>query len=142
MTEAENETIARRVLEEIFVQGNVDTADELFAPGYVGHQPGGELLNGPQGIKDSAGAYRAAFPDLQITIEDVVASGDQVVTRWTFRGTHQGELQGIAPTGKQVTMTGIRLARIENGQVVEEWDNFDELGMMQQLGVIQAAAQA
>ena len=142
MTEAENETIARRVLDEIFGQGNLDAADELFAPGFVGHQPGGELVNGPQGIKDMAGMYRAAFPDMQMTIEDVIASGDQVVTRWSARGTHQGELQGIAPTGNQVTVTGINLARIENGQIVEEWENFDQLGMMQQLGVIPAATQA
>ena len=142
MTEAENETIARRVLDEIFGQGNLDAADELFAPGFVGHQPGGELVNGPQGIKDMAGMYRAAFPDMQMTIEDVIASGDQVVTRWSARGTHQGELQGIAPTGNQVTVTGINLARIENGQIVEEWENFDQLGMMQQLGAIPAATQA
>ncbi len=75
-----------------------------------------------------------------MTIEDVIASGDQVVTRWTARGTHQGELQGIPPTGKQVTVTGMTLARIENGQIVEEWNNFDQLGMMQQIGAIPAAA--
>ncbi len=140
MTEAENETMARRVIEEIFNSGNLDVADELFAPSFVGHQPGDEPVNGPQGEKDLAGMYRTAFPDLQMTIEDVIASGDQVVTRWTARGTHQGELQGIPPSGTQVTVTGMTLARIENGQIVEEWNNFDQLGMMQQIGAIPAAA--
>ena len=85
--------------------------------------------------------YRSAFPDMQLTIEDQIAEGDKVVTRWTARGTHQGELMGIPPTGKQATVTGITVGRVANGKFVESWSNFDALGMMQQLGVVPVPGQ-
>jgi steroid delta-isomerase-like uncharacterized protein len=79
---------------------------------------------------------RAAFPDTRMTIEDEIAEGDKVVIRWTIRGTHKGEYMGIAPTGKEVTVTGISVYRIERGKIVEDWSNNDMLGMLQQLGAI------
>ncbi len=82
------------------------------------------------------GMFRAAFPDLNITIDDQVSEGDKVVTRYTFRGTHKGDLMGIAPTGKQVTTIGISIERFVDGKVVERWEVFDQLGMMTQLGVV------
>ena len=86
--------------------------------------------------------YRSAFPDIQFTIEDLIAEGDKIVTRYTARGTHRGDLQGIPPTGRQVTVTGIIISRFANGKFVEGWLDFDALGMLQQLGVIPAPGQA
>ena len=86
--------------------------------------------------------YRTAFPDMRITIEDQVAEGDKVVTRWTASGTHQGDLMGIDPTGRRATVTGITIDRISGGKVEETWTNFDAMGMMQQLGVIPSPEQA
>ncbi len=80
--------------------------------------------------------YRNAFPDMQFTIEDVIAEGDEVVVRWTFRGTHQGELMGTPPINNQVTVTGMSIERVSGDKIVETWDNYDALGLMQQLGVI------
>ncbi len=87
-------------------------------------------------------SYRTAFPGNQLTVEDYLAEGDTVVSRWTGRGTHKGDLMGIAPTGKQVTVTGISIQRIANGKIVEEWSNYDMLGMLQQLGVVPMPGQA
>jgi predicted ester cyclase len=80
--------------------------------------------------------YRTAFPDLQIPIEDVIAEGDRVVTRWTTRGTHQGELMGAAPTGNQLTVTGILIDRVSGGKIEEEWVDYDTLHLMQQIGAV------
>jgi predicted ester cyclase len=80
--------------------------------------------------------YRTAFPNIHVTIEDQIAEGDKVVTRWTGHGTHQGELMGIPPTNKAVTVTGIAIDRIVAGKIVEHWENFDQLGMLVQLGVV------
>ncbi len=84
----------------------------------------------------------AAFPDSNMTIDDTVAEGDRVVSRFTVRGTHRGEFQGIPPTGKQVTITGIAISRIEGGRVVEDWEELNMLGLMQQIGAIPAPAEA
>jgi steroid delta-isomerase-like uncharacterized protein len=139
----ENKALARRLIEEMFNRGNLDAADEIFAPDHVNHDPGSpEEIRGPEGFKSYVGVYRTAFPDLRITIEDQVAEGDKVVTRWTASGTHQGDLMGIAPTGRRATVTGITIDRISGGKVEETWTNFDAMGMMQQLGVIPSPEQA
>jgi predicted ester cyclase len=98
----------------------------------------GEEIHGRQGIKQFYGMLRAAFPDLHFTIEDQIAAGDRVVTRWTANGTHNGEFQGISPTGKQITIAGIDIDRLANGKVVECWPVADELGLLRQLGAIPA----
>jgi len=85
--------------------------------------------------------YRNAFPDLHLTIEDVIAEGETVMTRWSCRGTHKGDLNGIAPTGKHITITGITVARVSGGKIVEGFVNWDAQGLMQQLGVVPATAQ-
>jgi steroid delta-isomerase-like uncharacterized protein len=94
-------------------------------------------LSGPAGAKQAYTRFHAAFPDVQVTIEDMVAEGDKVMVRLTTRGTHQGEFAGIPPTGKQITMTGMEVVRIANGKIVERCANFDQLSFYQQLGVIQ-----
>ena len=132
----ENKAIFRRYVEEVGNEGNLDLADEIFS-NYVSHQPDGSALErGPEDVKRFMGEFRSAFPDFHVTIEDQIAEGDRVATRWTMRGTHEGEFRGISPTGKQITVTGIGIFRFSDGKVVESWDNFDQLGMMQQLGVV------
>jgi steroid delta-isomerase-like uncharacterized protein len=137
MSLEQNRTMARRSLEEVWNQGTLDIVDEIFATDYVYHDPGNpEGWHGQEGIRQAVSTYRAAFPDLHFTIEDMVAEGDRVVLRWTGTGTHKGELMGIPPTGKQVTIPGINLVRYEGSKAAEEWSGWDTLGMMQQLGVI------
>ncbi len=139
----QNKILTRRALEEVWNRGNFAVVDELVASDFVVHAstPANET-HGPEGVKHFYAMLRQAFPDLHFTIEDQIADGDRVVTRWTARGTHTGEFQGIPPTGKQVRLTGIDIDRIANGKFVECWTNVDELGMMQQLGVLPAPAQA
>ena len=133
----ENKAIVRRQEEELFTQGNLDAADEIYAPNYVGHDPSNpEDIRGQEAAKQAAADYREAFPDLQVTIEELIAEGDKVAARVRFRGTHQGELEGIAPTGRRVESTGIVISRIEGGKIAEDWANFDDLGLMRQLGAI------
>jgi steroid delta-isomerase-like uncharacterized protein len=138
-----NKEIVRRLGVEPW-EGHFGVIDELVAPNYVGHDPAQPGTQGPQGIKEFITAYLTGFPDGRITIDEQLAEGDLVATRWTGRGTHQGELMGIPPTGKQVTVSGITISHVKNGKVVEEWSNWDTLGMLQQLGVVpeMAAAQA
>ena len=139
MSTEENKAIVRRVYEEIINQGNWAVVDELTSPNYVAHDPGfPQTVRGPEGLKQYFTVFRTAFPDTHITIEDMVAEGDTIAVRHTYRGTHQGDLMGMPPTGKQVTVTGIVIHRIANGKFVESWVNADNLGLMQQLGVIPA----
>ena len=134
-------TVARRVIEEVFGEGRLDVADEIISTDFVGHDPAlPEPTRGPEGLRQAAAGYRAAFSDLTCTVDQQVAEGDTVVTRWTARGTHDGDFFGIAPTGKQATVTGISIDRIVDGKVVEDHTNWDTFGLMQQLGVIPAPA--
>jgi len=133
-----NKAVSRRFLMEIFGQGKLAVADEIIALDYVNAGPGAlpGLPPGPEGSKQLVMVYRNAFPDVQFTIDEQIAEGDKVVTRWTAHGTHKGELAGIPPTGKSATVTGMGVDRIVNGKIVESWGLFDQFGMMQQLGVI------
>ena len=138
----ENKAIVRRQEEELFTQGNLDAADEVYAPDYVGHDPSNpEDIRGLEAAKQAASDYRKAFPDLRVTVEDVIAEGDKVAARLRFRGTHRGELDGIAPTGRRVDCTGIVISRMEGGKIAEDWANFDDLGMKQQLGAVSKPGQ-
>jgi steroid delta-isomerase-like uncharacterized protein len=139
----QNKAASRRVVEDIFVGGKLDLADELFDARFVGHDVAmPEPIRGPEGLKEQAKGYRDAFPDLQLKVEDQIAEGDKVVTRWTATGTHKGDLFGMSPTGKQATIIGITIDRFSGGKIAESWDNWDALGLMQQLGAIPAMAQA
>ena len=137
----QNKALMRRGIEEVWNGGNFDVVDELIAGDYVGHQPPIEN-HGPAGVKRYFAMLREAFPDIHFTIEDQIAEGDRVVTRWAARATHLGVYQGIPPTGKPGTVTGITINRVADGKVVEGWTNLDSLGMLQQLGVIPAPAGA
>lgn len=131
----QNKTLVRRVIEEVYNQGNLAVADELAASDLRIHMTSQEI-RGREGAKQYVAALRAGFPDLHITIEDQIAEGDRVVTRWTARGTHTGQFHGIPPTAKQVRVAGTDIDRIADGKTVECWSHVDELGMLQQLGAI------
>lgn len=132
----ENKAIVRRVFDEFWNEGKMATLDEVYAEDVVNHELPPGLPPGVEGTKAYLGMFKSAFPDTQMTVEDQIAEGDTVVTRWTATGTHSGELMGIPPTGKQVTVTGIEISRFAGGQIVESWGQFDQMGMMQQLGVV------
>jgi steroid delta-isomerase-like uncharacterized protein len=134
----QNKSLARRAIDEVFNQGKLDVIPELTAANAIFHDPGvpGGKFVGPDGLKQFVQIYRTAFPDIHLTINDQIAEGDKVVTRWTGTGTHKGELMGIKPTGKHSTVTGVTLERFEAGKVAESWFNYDMLGMLQQLGVV------
>jgi steroid delta-isomerase-like uncharacterized protein len=139
----QNKILERRLVEEVWNQGNFAVIDELVARDYLGHStmPANET-HGREGYRQFYAGLRQAFPDILFTVEDQVAEGDRVVTRWTARGTHVGEFQGIPPTGRHGIITGITIERIANGKVVECWTNADDLGMMRLLGVLPASEQA
>jgi steroid delta-isomerase-like uncharacterized protein len=142
MTSEQNKAIVRRALEEPWT-GSLDIIDEVVAMDYVGHDPAApEPLHGPEGVKEFISTYRAAFPDARIKVEDQLAEGDLVATRWSGRGTHEGELMGIEPTGRAVTVSGLTISRLEDGKIVEEFQNWDTFGMLQQLGAIPMMARA
>jgi steroid delta-isomerase-like uncharacterized protein len=133
----QNKTNVRRLFEEVWNKGNVRVADELFAPTYIHNDSSTpDEGRGPEGEKKRVTLYRNAFPDIRLTIEDITAEGETVVARWSCRGTHKGDFNGIAPTGKQVNITGISIARFTNGKMTEGFVNWDALGLMQQLGVV------
>ncbi len=121
----ENKALVRREQEELWNHtGNLEAADELFGPNQV------------EAARQEAADFRRGFPDVVSTIEDLIAEGDKVVARWRSRATHRGEYMGVSPTGREVEFTGISVYRIEGGRIAEDWANFDDLGMMRQLGAI------
>jgi steroid delta-isomerase-like uncharacterized protein len=135
MPESEK-TIAQRFNEDVWGRGDEAALEELLDPDFVDHDALPGQSPDREGHRQILAAFRSAFPDLNVTTEDVVAEGDRVVTRWTARGTHQGDLMGIAPTGKGVTIKGIDVLRVAEGRIVERWAQFNDLEMMQQLGVV------
>jgi predicted ester cyclase len=139
----ENKAVVRREMEELFNHtGNLDAVDEIIHPDYVGYEPTSGETRGIEGARQFAATYREAFPDLENTIEDMVAEGDKVVVRFRARGTHQGGTEAFGPpTGKQMEITGITIKRISDGKIVESWTNFDALGMMHQLELMPVPGQ-
>ena len=133
----QNQGVMRRAVNEVWNGENFSAVNELVSSDVILHLPKpGEDIHGPEGVSQFYATLHTAFPDIHFTIEDQIAAGDKVVTRWTCRGTHKGEFQGMSPTGNQITMAGIDIDRIANGKVVECWPVMDELGMLQQLGAI------
>ena len=141
MSAEENKKLVRRFVEGFWNEGNTAAADELMAPDAEIHMPTGETLD-LDGLKGFAVAFREAFPDWHSTFEELIAEGDRVAERWTGRGTHQGELWGIPPTGKRVEGPGSVFYRIVDGKIVEFRGQFDMMGLMQQLGAIPSPQQA
>lgn len=139
----ENKAVARRFF-EIWNSGELEQLDEVIAADAVDHDTQNPFASttGPDGARQLMSTYRDAFPDLRFTVEDQLAEGDRVTTRWTATGTHEGDMMGVAPTGKQSTVTGMTIDRIEDGKVAEGWTNWDTMGMMQQLELIPEAQTA
>ncbi len=132
-----NKNVVRRLFEDVWNKGSMPVADELFAATYTHHDSSmPDVGRGPESEKKRATLYRTAFPDVRFTIEDLIAEGETVTARWSCRGTHKGDLNGIAATGKQFNITGVSNARFTNSKMVEGWVNWDALGLMQQLGVV------
>jgi predicted ester cyclase len=134
----EYKTAARNFIEKGLNRKDMSALDEYFSPRLTDHALPPGLPTGLEGRKMFASALLAAFPDLHVQLEDMVAEGEKLVTRYTVHGTHNGELMGIPPTGRQVSIGGIAMDRFEDGQSVEHWEQFDQMGLMQQLGVIPA----
>ncbi len=139
MSTEENKALVRRLFaawNDVWLPTGDRTAVERFlAPDVVSHT-GSTTMTSREEWLQLEEQFNRAFPDLHFAIEDQIAEGDLVVTRFTVRGSHRGELMGIAPTGKVVLLTGILISRLSGGQVVERWDEYDALGLMQQLGVL------
>lgn len=138
----DNKGVSRRILEEVWNQQNLDAVDEMVAANFVQHDPQSPIgVRGIEGYKQFVRYYLTAFPDCHFTVEDQIAEGPMVVTRWTVTSTHMGNLGSIPATGRRMSITGITCGRIENGKFVEGWTNWDTLGMMQQLGLVSAPGQ-
>ena len=135
MSAEQNQALVRRIFEEGINQNKQGVFDELIALSYVNHDIPAPTP-GLEGFKLVIGMFLAAFPDMRVTIEEELAEGNKVITRGYFTGTHQGDFQGIPPTGKQIKVKYIDIWLVENGKLVENWVRLDELGLMQQLGVI------
>ena len=135
MSVEQNKAAARRIVEGIN-SGDMSIIDELLTENYVNHNSYPGIPSGREGTRQSLSALRAAFPDFRYTIEEEIAEGDMVVHRLTGRVTMQGEYQGMPPTGKQATWQEIHIGRFEDGKIAEHWATFDELGALQQLGLL------
>ena len=134
----QNKARIRRVIEEAYSRGDLSVVDEVAASNLVIHASSQDI-RGREGAKQFVTMFRTAFPDLKFTIEDQIAEGDMVVTRWTARGTHAGEFQGIPATGRAVRVAGTDIDRIVDGKTVDCWVHMDQFGLMQQLGEPDAA---
>jgi predicted ester cyclase len=132
----ENKALARRILEDLVVALNLDNLDVYFADDVVVHVPFLDLPPGREGLRVLYSSFPGAISDVALTIEDQIAEGDRVVTRWSSEFTHTGDLFGVPATGKRVKQSGIMIYRIKGGKVVEQWAEANMLGLMQQLGVV------
>lgn len=134
---ADLKAIVERWVERGWNNGDLAMIDECYAPDYTLHDPSTpNLPGGPEGFKGYVTTLRTGIPDLHFTLEDLIEQGDKVVWRFVARGTHQGDLLGIPPTGKAATIHGIVISRFVGSTWTEDWVNWDTLGMLQQLGVI------
>jgi steroid delta-isomerase-like uncharacterized protein len=128
--------IFRRVTDELWNGKNPELIPELYADDFLMHTPIG-VFEGPAGYRQVYDTYVSAFSDCRMTVDDQFASGDRNVIRYTFSGTHDGELLGVPPTGKHVSISGISIARLAGGKIAEEWPVWDQMGVMQQIGAIE-----
>ena len=142
-TEVENKAQFRRIYEEMFNKGNLAIADELIAPDFLNHEAPPGSNRGPESMRQLITMLHTAFPDVHYTIEEMLAEGDMVSCRLIMNGTHQGSFMGIAPTGRSVRQQAqMHFVRFRNGKVIEHWAVRDDLGLMRQLDIIPAPADA
>ena len=136
----DNRGKSRRIFEEVWNQKKLEQVSELVAADYVHHDVQSPDRKGIEAYRQFVDFYLNAFPDIHFNIEDEISAGDTVVIRWTVTGTHNGDLPGLPRTGRPISVTGISIARLRDGKFVESWNNWDALGMMQQLGAVPADA--
>ncbi len=139
----ENKALVRRWFEEVWNKGRAEAIDELFAEDGTAHGLAGETgepLRGPANFRVFHRTFREAFPDIEVVVEDVITEGDKLAARCSVRGSHQSDTLGFAATGRPVEFTGMTIARISDGKIVEAWNNFDFMTMFQQLGALQPPA--
>ncbi len=140
---ADNRTIVHRFFDEMCNGRKLGVADELFTVQHAYHDPSSPKIGpGPQGMQQLISFYQKAFADAHWVVEETITAGDTVITRWTAHATHTSDLEGIAPTGRKVNVSGIWIHRIVGGKIAESWNVWDTLGMLQQLGVVPALGQA
>ena len=133
----QNKELARRDIEEVWNEDNLDLIDEFYAEDFVHHDPNyPDEIRGPEGQKEFVRAYNTAFPG-DISIDELVSEENTVTVRWTGHGMHEGEFMGIEPTHEEIQVTGMSMARIEDGEIVEMWTSYDALGILLQLGAIE-----
>ena len=132
----QNKMIVRRFYGEAVNGGDLSVVDQVIAADAIDHNSPAERLPGAQGMKQVITMFRAGFPDIHVTVEDIIAEDDKVVSRITARGTNHGEFMGRAPTGNQVSVSEIHIVRIANGKIVEQWGTVDRLGLLTQLGIV------
>jgi len=133
MSSEDNKAIVRLTAEEVWSKGNLAIVDEIYAPNFVCHFIVGPDWRGREGVRQQVTMHRTSFPDWHEHIEDIIGEGDKVVIRFTSRGTHKGEFQGIPPTGKQVNIAEVAIYRIADGKIVEQWGFPDIMGLLRQL---------
>ena len=138
MSADQNKAVVNRFFDEVCNARKLAAADEIFTADHTYHDPSAPTGPGPDGMRQVIALYHTSFPDARWTVEDQLADGDMVVTRWTGRGTHGAELMGLPSTGKQVMVPGIWIHRLAGGKIAESWNVWDTLGMLQQLGAIPA----
>jgi steroid delta-isomerase-like uncharacterized protein len=129
-------SLIQRIVDQAFNRGNLDVLDDVLAPDYHAHVTIGGAPHGPQGLKITIALFRTSFPDLLCTVEDEIHEGDRFSAHWTMRGTHQGPFLGNPPTGKRVSVQGLIFGRTMDGKVAEDWTLVDQMGMLQQLGLV------
>ena len=140
MPESENKAVVQRFIDEVLNQGKLETADEIVAEDFVELDPLPGQRQGRGGLEEIVGMLRTAFPDMHWSIDETIAAGEKVVTRFTWTGTHKGEFLGIPATGRPVSVKGVVIDRIVGGKMTDSRILMDNLGMMQQLGVISPPA--
>jgi steroid delta-isomerase-like uncharacterized protein len=136
-----NRRLFQRYFDDCANGGDLDLADEIFASDYLHHDPANpdpRPVVGPQGVKDHLTSLMGAFPDLKFDVEETIADDDQIIVRWTARGTNTGDYFGMPATGKSIEITGMNTWRVRDGQAIEGWVNRDDMGLLQQLGVVPA----
>ena len=133
-----SKAVVMRYYQEVCNEGQIASLDELCAEDYVNHNPGPGMPPTRDGDKMMIAMYRAMFPDMRVTVEDMICEGDKVVTRWVGKATHRGEMPGIPPTGREVTISGIDISRVVNGRIQEAWHQEDQFSLMQQIGMLAA----
>jgi steroid delta-isomerase-like uncharacterized protein len=142
MSDKNKDIVLRQWYQELWDKWNISAADTLFTDNYRLHLPGSAAALDRDATKGVVKMFSVAFPDLQHTVDEMVAEGNTVAARWSVQGTHRGDFQGIAPTGEQVKVSGTTVHHMENGKITETWLTFDTMDLLQQLGAVPRAAEA